>query len=78
MVRLYQPERKSISKHTDNDTAIIESMIRNAQYSHKKSRTRHHLLVGEEAGAGEPQSALHYAFDRTRPRIRLPDHPTRY
>ena len=72
MVRLYQPERKSISKHTDNEAAIIETMVRNAQYSHKEPRTRHHLLllVREEAGAGAPQSALHYAFDRTRPRIR--------
>jgi hypothetical protein len=35
-------------------------------------RTRRHLPLhlGEEANAGAPQSALHYAFARTRPRIR--------
>ena len=35
-------------------------------------RTRHRLrlLLGEEANAGAPQSALHYALAQTRPRIR--------
>ena len=72
MVRMYQPERRYISELTDNEAAIIGTMMRNAEYSHKESRTRHRLplLAGEEAGAGAPQSALHYAFDRTRPRTR--------
>jgi hypothetical protein len=38
----------------------------------KETRTRHHrpLLVGEEAGAVVPQSALRFAPDQIRPRIR--------
>ena len=40
MVRLYQPERESISKHTDNEAAIIETMIRNANIA-----TENHALV---------------------------------
>ena len=38
-------------------------------YNELRTR-RHRPLLGEEANAGAPQSALHYALARTRPRIR--------
>jgi hypothetical protein len=39
-------------------------------YNELRTRHRLALLLGEEASAGAPQSVLHYALARTRPRIR--------
>ena len=39
-------------------------------YNELRTRRRLPLHFGEEVNVGAPQSALHYALARTRPRIR--------